>query len=217
MKMLVVFQKVGGLRFVGHLDLQRAMQRALRRSGLPVSYSQGFNPHLLLSFAAPLSVGIAGLREIMEVPLEKEIPETDFMTRLNQTLPSELQAKSARLLPDDTPSAMARLYAAQYKVTPLEDASKMLVSVPAFLEQSKITYTRRSKSGEKQDDFRPLIFNLIAKDGELFSTLSLSERGTGKPDQLWQLLASFRGVSAPRCLITRQALLNERLAPLENA
>lgn len=217
MKMLVVFQKLGGLRFVGHLDLQRAMQRALRRSGLPVSYSQGFNPHLLISFAAPLSVGIAGLREIMEVPLEKDIPEDEFLMRLNETLPEELKAKSARLLSDEHPAAMARLFAAQYKIIPLEEAEKLFEALPAFLAQTAIPFLRRSKSGEKMDDFRPMIFNLRAKEGALYATLSLSEKGTGKPDQLLQLIAAFAGVPAPRCSITRTALLDERFAPLEGA
>ena len=67
MKLIVVFEKTPRLRHIGHLDLMRAMQRALRRSGLPLRYSQGFNPHILLTFAAPLSVGMPGKREIMEV------------------------------------------------------------------------------------------------------------------------------------------------------
>ena len=54
MKMIVVFEKKERLRLIGHLDLMRAMQRALRRSDLPLRYSQGFNPHILLNFAAPL-------------------------------------------------------------------------------------------------------------------------------------------------------------------
>ena len=66
MKMIVVFEKTPRLRMIGHLDLMRAMQRALRRSDLPLRYSQGFNPHILLSFAAPLSLGMAGKREVME-------------------------------------------------------------------------------------------------------------------------------------------------------
>ena len=78
MKMLVVFQKTAWLRHVGHLDLMRAMQRALRRSGVPIAFSKGFNPHLLLTFAAPLSVGMAGEREVMEVPLSGEISEEEF-------------------------------------------------------------------------------------------------------------------------------------------
>ena len=79
MKMLVVFEKSPRIRHIGHLDLMRAMQRALRRSGLPVKFSQGFNPHLLLTFAAPLSVGMPGRREVMEIPLAHDVSEEEFL------------------------------------------------------------------------------------------------------------------------------------------
>ena len=217
MKMLIVFQKQGAMRFIGHLDLQRAMQRALRRSGLPVTYSQGFNPHLMLSFAAPLSVGIAGEREIMEVPLEGEMQEDSFLSRLNEALPEGLRAGFARALQNDAPAAMARLFAAQYTIEPYEGAKALLDAVPGFLAQENIPYLRRSKSGEKMDDLRPMVFNLRAKEGCLYATLSLNEKATAKPDQLLASLAAFAGLPVPRCLITRTALLDSRFAPLEKA
>jgi radical SAM-linked protein len=217
MKMLILFQKQGAMRFIGHLDLQRAMQRALRRSGLPVTYSQGFNPHLMLSFAAPLAVGIAGEREIMEVPLEGDVSEDSFLNRLNEVLPIGLRAVFARALASDTSAAMARLFAAQYTLEPLEEAEALLAAVPGFLAQEAIPYLRRSKSGEKMDDLRPMVFNLRAKEGKLYATLSLNEKATAKPDQLLVSLADFAGLPIPRCLITRTALLDSRFAPLENA
>lgn len=60
--MMAVFEKGERLRHIGHLDIQRAVQRALRRSMLPVAYSNGFNPHILLTFASALSTGYAGRR-----------------------------------------------------------------------------------------------------------------------------------------------------------
>ena len=97
MRILATFEKQERLRHIGHLDIMRAMQRALRRSGLPVSYSKGFNPHILLTFASALSVGAVGQREIMEVSLAGEIEPEEFMTRLNAALPPEMQLTSARL------------------------------------------------------------------------------------------------------------------------
>ena len=69
--MIVVFEKGFALRHIGHLDLMRTIQRALRRTTLPIRYSNGFNPHIQLSFAAPLSVGVVGMREVMDVPMTK--------------------------------------------------------------------------------------------------------------------------------------------------
>ena len=108
MKMIVVFEKGARLRHIGHLDLMRAMQRALRRSDLPLRYSQGFNPHILLNFAAPLSVGMPGKREIMEVPLEREVSAEEFLQKLTAALPPDLPCLSARPVDDRHPAPMAQ-------------------------------------------------------------------------------------------------------------
>ncbi len=217
--MLLVFQKSQALRFIGHLDLQRAMQRALRRSGLPACYSQGFNPHIVLSFAAPLAVGVAGEREIAEIPLALPVSPNDFLHRLGRALPPGLKAVEAVPLADDAPAAMARVFAAQYAFAKRagEEAgfSALAAALPAFLARESIPYIRRTKSGEKPDDLRPGIFNLLEKNGELHATLALNQQMTAKPDQLLLSLAETAGVAVPGCEIRRTRLLNERLAPLE--
>ena len=216
MKMLVVFEKMGPHRFIGHLDLQRAMQRALRRSGLPVTYSQGFNPHLMLSFAAPLSVGIQGEREVMEVPLAASLSEANFLTKLNAVLPEGLKAKAAHLLSDETAPAMARLFAAVYSLEPMEGFDHLAAALPGFLGQTSLPYLKKTKSGERMEDLRPLIYNLSVKEGALQAVLAFRESGTAKPDQLLASLCQFVGILPPRCLVTRKSLLDERFAPLEN-
>lgn len=99
MRMMVVFEKGETLRYIGHLDLMRAMQRALRRSELPVSYSKGFNPHILLTFASALSTGAWGKREIMDVTLERDISPETFMEAMNAALPEDLRVLSANRPP----------------------------------------------------------------------------------------------------------------------
>jgi len=66
------------------------------------------------------------------------------------------------------------------------------------------------------DDLRPLVYNLLVKQGALHAVLAISERGTARPDQLLASLAAFAGVAPPRCAITRAALLDGRMAPLED-
>ena len=219
MKMLLVFKKEHDLRFIGHLDLQRAMQRAIRRSGLPASFSQGFNPHIILSFAAPLAVGITGEREIAEIPLHLPVSPNDFLERLGRALPPGLVALEAIGQPDDVPAAMARLFAAQYAFSPRKGEEgcwqKLLEGLPAFLARESIPYIRRTKSGERPDDLRPGILNLLEKKGELWAALALNQHMTAKPDQLIASLAETAGIKAPLPCIRRMALLDSRFAPLE--
>ena len=207
MKMLVIFEKTPRLRHIGHLDLMRAMQRALRRSGLPIAFSQGFNPHVLLNFAAPLSVGMTGKREIMEVPLSKGVCEGDFKKMLSAALPEDLPCIAVRSVDDRHPAPMASLtaaaYSAQFESLP-EDFGE---TVRRFLAQGEIPAVRKTKSGMKPCDIRPMIYDLVLDGNTLSMTLALCEKATCKPDLLLSSLFEFAGVERPGAIITRQQLL----------
>ena len=124
MRMLAVFEKGERIRHIGHLDIQRSVQRGLRRSGLPVAYSQGFSPHILITFASALSTGACGKREIMDVTMAegygkegeeaREILEKEFLERMNRAMPPEMQLKEARLVDSKHPSLSTLLAAAEY-------------------------------------------------------------------------------------------------------
>ena len=207
MKMIVVFEKSPRLRHIGHLDLMRAMQRALRRSGLPLCYSKGFNPHILLNFAAPLSVGMPGKKEIMEVPLEKDVSTQEFLEKLSAALPVDLPCLMAIPHDDRHAAPMAQLTAAvceaKMETVPegLEDA------IRNFLAQKEIPAIRKTKSGMKPCDIRPMIYDLKLVGDTLSMTLALCEKATCKPDLLLSSLFEFAGMDRPRMLITRTQLL----------
>lgn len=215
-KMLVVFSKTGALKYIGHLDLMRAMQRALRRSGLPVKYSQGYNPHIVLGFAAPLSVGFEGLREVMEVPLAGDVEPDAFLEAISAALPPLLRCVSARVVPDTHPAPMASLAAAAYVITPLADAQALQNALAGFLAQQTIPAQRRSKKGMVSIDLRPLIYNMLPRGTGFEAVLALAESGTCKPDLLIQSFAAFAGIEAPPCDVVRKSLLSAKFIPLED-
>ena len=95
--MLAEFQKTDRCIWFSHLDLQRTMQRALRRAQLPIAYSQGFNPHAELSFASALPVGASSLCEILDVRLDGELAPEAFVQAMNGVLPRGLRICAARL------------------------------------------------------------------------------------------------------------------------
>lgn len=217
MKMLVVFEKKERLRHVGHLDLMRAMQRALRRSGVPIAFSKGFNPHLLLTFAAPLSVGMIGLREVMEVPLSGDITEEAFKEKLRAALPLELPCLAVRAVDDRHPAPMALLGAASYLIELKENPDPILSAIPALLDKTSVMMLRKTKSGEKLTDIRPMIYELRqVNDSSLACTLALCESATCKAELLLDALTQEAGLSErPRALYTRTQLLGRDLTPLE--
>lgn len=221
MRMLVVFEKGALLRHIGHLDLMRAMQRALRRSEMPIAYSQGFNPHILNTFASALSVGMAGEREIMDVKLTTSCDAGVFHERLQKALPPAIVIKEVITVQDTQPAPMALLRAAEYEIRFLEeDGQTVIAQIPALLERSAIQAVRKTKSGMKPCDIRPMIHALRAEEGRINMLLSASEQATCKPELVLKALAEQAGVETlPKYFATRLQLYgvdaNAALVPLE--
>ena len=220
--MMAVFEKSERLRHIGHLDIQRAVMRALRRSGLPVSYSKGYNPHILLTFASALSTGASGRKEIMDVQLDRDVTPDEFVAAMNGAMPPDMQLSFAKVLDDRHIALMAQVQAADYTITILDDepAEKIMTALPAFLAQESIFTMRKTKSGMKETDIRPLLMELTGEGEVLHAVMTLTERLACKPNMLMEALSAFAGVEVPRVMVVRNGLfgLDESgaLAPLEN-
>ena len=138
--MILQFQKGDIVRHLGLLDLQRTMQRALRRSGLPIAYSKGFSPHIVMSFASALSSGIPGDAELLDVGLTDETTEEACLTAMNRVLPPSLAVSRVRLVDDRYPKLGAALQQAQERgLAPAVagDKAQMPGRVPADLYMVK--------------------------------------------------------------------------------
>lgn len=217
MRMLMQFQKGDIVRHLGLLDLQRTMQRALRRSGLPIAYSNGFNPHIVMSFASALSSGIPGDAELLDVSLHSETTEQACMEAMNRVLPPALHVSRIRLVDDRFPKVSAALRQAEYRITLWgEDALKIANKIPDFLAQNEIMALRKTKRAETLVNIRPMIHLLEAqmdteaKTAVLTARVSFVEAATLKPDLLLSSLCTFSGVELPKCEIRRTCLLGER-------
>ena len=100
MKIRIKFAKTGVMKFVGHLDVMRYFQKAIRRAELPIAYSEGFSPHMLLSFASPLGVGISSTGEYFDMVLAEDMKTDEIVKRLNATMVEGMEVLSARHVPD---------------------------------------------------------------------------------------------------------------------
>ena len=100
MKIRIKFAKTGVMKFVGHLDVMRYFQKAIRRAELPIAYSEGFSPHMLLSFASPLGVGISSTGEYFDMVLAEDMKTDEIVKRLNATMVEGMEVISARHVPE---------------------------------------------------------------------------------------------------------------------
>ena len=200
MKAIIQFGKQGRLRFISHLDLQRFMQRALRRTGLPVAYSQGFNPHALLSFASALGMGVSSEAELLEVRFAEPVAEQTILEAMRAALPPEMPVYRVRAVDDRSPSLMATVYCADYRMTLTGEGAKAIAdAVPGYLEKAEVMAVRKSKSGEKTVNIRPSPLELRAEGTEdgayaLTARLTLTPEDTLKPDVLLGALDRLAGV-----------------------
>ena len=113
----IFYNKKDAARFIGHLDLQGLFSKALRRARLPVAYSQGFNPHQLLSIAMPLSMGFSGTNELFEVFFTKQIKVNEIIKKLNEQLPAGIEIISVQETPNTGKAAAGILHGAVYEIT----------------------------------------------------------------------------------------------------
>ena len=222
MRMLAVFEKGERIRHIGHLDIQRSVQRGLRRSGLPVAYSNGFNPHILITFASALSTGACGTREIMDVTMAEDVSAEEFLERMNKAMPPEMQLSEARVLEQKHPALMASLRAARYDlmIRDPEQAEKLAAAIPGMMAKETVMAMRKTKTALKECDIKPLIHELKNDGQHILATLTLTEREACKPGMLTEALAREAGIEGDvRMLVTRTGLLGEdetgNLVPLE--
>lgn len=148
------FRKTGRARYISHLDLTRAMARALRRAGLPIWYTEGFNKHPYLTFAAPLSLGFEGERESMDIRLVEEVSMGELTARLNAVLPEGLTVLEAGV----PVHKAGEIAAARYRIEVGDSAAYL----NAFCRREVISVEKRTKKGgTKILDLKPWLKDAV--------------------------------------------------------
>ncbi|MBN8657426.1 MAG: DUF2344 domain-containing protein [Anaerolineae bacterium] len=187
MRVRITFTKQGALRYIGHLDLHRVWERALRRAALPLSYSQGFHPQPKISLAAALPLGFSSRSEVLDVRLNEEIPTEDISERLKDNLPPDIKVLDVQTVDERLPAMQTLVLSAAYDVHLTEpiDGSELKRRVEALMNTESLIRERRGKTY----DLRPLIelLSIITQaDGKawLKITLAAREGATGRPEEV---------------------------------
>lgn len=155
----ITFEKKSTAIYMSHLDLMRCMTRALSRAEIPVKYTEGFNPHPYLVFAAPLALGISGMGEYFEIRLTEEMPFEEMKHRLNGTLPQGITVLDVSEAERD----FNEIEAADYEVFV---EGKTAEDWNAFFAAQTIPAEKKTKRGLETIDLKTEIFGCEASNTE---------------------------------------------------
>lgn len=226
MKIRIKFAKYGTMKFIGHLDMMRFFQKAVRRADIDVKYSEGFSPHQIMSFAAPLGVGIESCGEYMDLEVLSMSNVEEMKDELNRVMVEGVRVLSVNVLPDQAKNAMASVAAASYQIHLKEGAfgiSDLAGAVADFWGQDRICHTKKTKKNVLEVDLKQGIYEIQAGEAQVLKdsmssvaamlavgtadnrmtvpcirmTVDASSSGSIKPTVVFEKFCSFAGCEIP--------------------
>lgn len=203
----VWFEKKGAVRYISHLDLTRNMSRGIKLSGLPVWYTEGFNPRIYMTYAMPLSLGVCGERECMDIRLTEEFPFEEIAPRLNAHLPADLRALEAT----EPVDKFEEIQYGDYEVfLESQTPAALQAKLDALLGRDAILVRKHTKKGDKDFDIKPDFADIQVQTQEngllLQLRLPCSMSGSTNPALLLEALKQYEE-EGPYSTITRKRLL----------
>lgn len=195
MKIRIKFRKWGSMKFIGHLDMMRYFQKVMRRADVDIRYSEGFSPHQIMSFAAPLGVGITSDGEYFDIEVHSTKSSAEMIQDLNAVMVDGVEITGYAALPDNAKPAMSIVAAADYVLSykegyeipfTTEEWKQKIEEV--FTSKETFTITKQTKKSEREVDLKPLVyaFDVIEEDGKpaFFINVSTGSTDNIKPELL---------------------------------
>lgn len=194
MKLRIKFAKSGCMKLIGHLDIMRYFQKAIRRAGIDIAYSEGFSPHQIMSFAAPLGVGLESEGEYLDIQVHSASSSRQMTEELNQVMAEGIRVCSVRRLPEGSKNAMSIVDAADYRLRFYEGCSpKIQQSFREFMAQEELPVLKKTKKSEALLDIRPLIYDFQVNDNEIFLKLATGSVHNLKPELVMETFFTRMG------------------------
>ena len=200
-KYLLIFEKSESVRWLGHLDILRTFERAIRRAGLPVAFSTGFNPRERIAFASALSTGVTAGAEPAVLELTDPVDPGALLTDLNATLPPGIRIGECQEIPGAGSRDLLNSYdQADYEVVcacaPNTESSQVENAILALMARPQLEVVRAREGRSKTLDIRPYLFALALVPESLTTnrltlamTAAVGEGGNAKPPEVVALLA----------------------------
>ncbi len=194
-RLRLTFAKKAAVKYIAHLDLVLAWERALRRAGIPLAYSQGFNPQAKIQVASGLPVGTMGAAEILDIIVTESIDLEAAFGRINRALPDGLELGGLEEVPLKSPALQDRLRQAEYRVLveSLLPPEELTDRIEALLAADRLIQIRQRKNRPESFDLRPWLHELRLEDWEdgqigLFMRLTAGQHGNLRPEAVLEAL-----------------------------
>lgn len=205
MKIRIKFRKYGVMKFIGHLDIMRYFQKAMRRADIDICYSGGFSPHMIMSFAAPLGVGITSDGEYVDIEVNSTKSTEESLKALNETMVEGVEVTGYVALPDDAKTAMSIVAAADYELSFKEgyevpaEKSVFEAAINEFFRNAKeVLITKQTKKSERTMDLKPLVYDFSVREKNskpvFYLNLSTGSTDNVKPELVVEALFNHMGL-----------------------
>lgn len=210
MKARIKFRKYGALRFIGHLDVMRFFQKVMRRADIPIAFTTGYSPHMIMSFAVPLGVGMESLGDYFDLEMAEDMATSEIAARLDEQMAEGMHIVSVRKVEDGKAGkAMALVAAADYLVEfrlGKEPSIEWKSRVEEFLAQPEIKVTKQTKRSEKEIDLRPNIYKMEVRENGFFYMLASASSNYTKPELVTNTFFKWLGEELPEFAFTVKRL-----------
>ena len=192
----VFFSKMNRAKYISHLDLNHTVLRAIRRSGLPVWQTEGYNPHTYVAFMLPLSLGQEGVREALDFRLTEEVSFEEVAQRLNAALPPDI-----RVVEVSVPKAKnTDIASAEYRIESDVEWEKF----KQFTDRPEILTEKKTKKGVSTIDLKSLIQRLELDGGAIILRLPAGNEFNINPSLLFDAYAVATGAEIGYIRIVRE-------------
>lgn len=185
------------MKFIGHLDIMRYFQKALRRADIDIAFSEGFSPHMIMSFAAPIGVGVESCGEYFDMELKSWDSSEEMVRRLNNAMVEGMEILSMVQVPDGKASkAMSLVAAADYHVNfreGYEPCENWQEKFAEFMEQPQIKIVKKTKKNEQELDIKPLVHNYHIHENRIFMQVTTGSAMNLKPDLVMEAFFAYLG------------------------
>ncbi|MBN2911485.1 MAG: DUF2344 domain-containing protein [Coprococcus sp.] len=218
MKARIKFRKNGVMKFIGHLDIMRYFQKAIRRAEIPIAFTSGYSPHMIMSFANPLGVGLTSDGEYFDIELTESIASKEAVRRLNEQMVDGMEIVSFVQIPDDKKSKGMSIVAGADYLSSVKNGSlpeDLAEKLEAFYAQNEICVIKKTKKSEKEVDIRPMIYKLECRDGKIYMRVAAGSVQNLKPELVTEAFVRYLGMDAEEVTFTHHRL--ETFAESEDA